>query len=109
MSLRLINQLNDRLLLGVQRITKLTVWFGSRFLSHGSDHFRINNNKKDNKTNVTLNKIFKCVKPNKVKNLVRNLLPLSIVNIKNKVHIKSNQNKVQSEALFLLLFNMDSK
>ena len=43
---------------GVQRITKLTVRIGSRFLSHGSDHFRINNNNKDNKTNVTLNTIF---------------------------------------------------
>ena len=45
--------------LGVQQITKLMVWIVSRFLSHGSDHFR--NNNKD-KTNVTLNKIFKCVK-----------------------------------------------
>ena len=72
MSLRLINQLNDRLLLGVQRITKLTVWFGSRFLSHGSDHFRINNNKKDNETNVTLNKIFKRVKTKYSENLGNN-------------------------------------
>ena len=57
---------------GVQWIRKLTVRIVSLFLSHGSDHFRINNNNKDNKTTcdfVTLNKIFKCVKTkNKVKN-----------------------------------------
>ena len=31
--------------LGVQQITKLRVRIGSRFLSHGSDNFRINNKK----------------------------------------------------------------
>ena len=54
-------RVNVAFTLGVQRITKLTVRIGSRFLSHGSDHFRINNNN-GNKTNVTLYKIFNRVK-----------------------------------------------
>ena len=49
----------DLYTLGVRRITKLMVQIVSRFLSHGSDHFRFNNNNnKDKKSNVTLNKIF---------------------------------------------------
>ena len=76
---------------GVQRITKLTVRIVSRFLSHGTDHFRINNNNKDNKTNVTLNKIFKCVKTKYSEKLGDN--PASF---KHCQYLKKNQSELLS-------------